>query len=165
MVTAPSRRQRLSAWVRSCLTLGLAIFLTSGLVGCNRGPREVRIDVTIGPSGLDRRELYVPANTQVAITLRNRDTAQAAAMTTPSPSGVTPPRSFTFVVVQPGALEAPRPADIVAQGPVIAPGKSVTFRFPAPTSGNYEFFCSAGGAPALPGSNSPTVLRGKFVVQ
>ena len=162
MTSAPSWRQRLSACASFCLTGCLAIFLTILFVGCNRGPREVRIDVTIGPAGLDKRELYVPANTQVAITIRNRDVAQR---TTATETTTSPPRSFNFVLVQPGAVEAPRPADILAQGPVIAPGRSVTFRFAAPTSGNYEFFCSAIGGAAPSSGTSPTVLRGKFVVQ
>lgn len=156
MVTAPSWRQLSSAAPRLRLAICLAIGWLAIGTGCNRAPREFRIDVNIDAAGLDKRELYVPANTRVAITLRNRDTSPAAT-------------ARTFYLVQPGTipegLASPKPADVFAQGPAIAAGKSATFRFAAPTSGNYEFFCTSVGGASPPGGNSPTVLRGKFVVQ
>lgn len=137
--------------------MGRAIVLLIGLLtvvaGCNRGPREVRIDLAIIAGQLNKRELYVPVNTQVALTLSNRDTQPSAG------------RSFVFVLVQPGATFAPQPADILARSPVIAPGRSATFRFAAPSSGNYEFFCSSGAVMPASSDSSQTVLRGKFVVQ
>jgi hypothetical protein len=154
MVTPPSWRQHLSAAARRCLAILLPLLLSLALplFGCNRGPREVRIDVSIASGQLDKRELYVPVNTRVAITLRNRDSGPAAT-------------ARSFVLVEPGAGPTPKPTEILAQSPVIAPGQIATFRFAAPSSGNYEFFCSAVAAKPLPSGGSPTVLRGKFVVQ
>lgn len=155
MVTAPSRRQLLSAALR----LGGGIAFGSGLAigtACNRGPRQFRIDVNVSAAGFDKRELYVPANTEVRLTLRNRDSGPQKA-------------ARSFYLVQPGTIpegaESPKPADILAQGPAIAPGQLATFRFAAPTSGNYEFFCSSVGGSGPQGSSPQTVFRGKFVVQ
>lgn len=155
MVTAPSRRQLLSAALR----LGGVIVLGSGLTigtACNRGPRQFRVDVNVSAAGFDKRELYVPVNTEVTLTFRNRDTGPAAT-------------ARSFYLVQPGTIpegaEPPKPADILAQGPAIAPGKLATFRFAAPTSGNYEFFCSSVGGTSPQGGSPQTVFRGKFVVQ
>jgi plastocyanin len=146
--------------------LALAIALGLGLtgLGCNREPREVRLDLTIGSSatgGALRYQpaaLYVPVGTRVAVTLYNR---------APAPS-----EAHNFVLVQPGSVElvaslaltatalpghVPSHEAVIASSPLLQPGEHATFRFMAPAPGAYEFLCSEPGLPPL--------LRGRFIVE
>lgn len=164
-------RACLGLWIR---TIGVALISLGGgaTVGCNRGPREVPLALTVvsapdkegGPSvaRFDRRELYVPSGTQVVLTLHN---------SIPSPVV-----AHNFVLVQPGSVDEvaaaaatlpigsnpgklPSETAVLASSPLVAPGQKVTFRFIAPPAGYYEFLCTAPGDP-------PTQrMRGKFVVQ
>ena len=140
------RRRTKELWI-----FGILLLLVSS-AHCNRGPREVRIDVVIASGQLKTREIYVPADTRVAITLRNRDDGPQK-----QPHG--------FVLVQPGAVPSPKPTDILAQGPLVDPGQNSTFRFFAPTPGNYEFLCTGPGHKPAQNGQPSTVMRGKFIVQ
>ncbi len=141
--------------------LALSTFLLA-VTACNRGPREVRLDLAVvarplggaGGSGLlqlDKRELYVDSESLVTIRFSN--------------SANNPPKSRRFLLVQPGDGETLKPRDVLARGPIVAVGQSMSFRFLAPPAGNYEFFCSdvdkAEDLTLVKGA----FLRGKFVVQ
>lgn len=151
--------------------VGLLSLGSVATAGCNQGPREVPLTLTVvsapAKEGVrrarfDRRELYVPSGTQVVLTLHNSITDPVVA--------------HNFVLVQPGSVDEvaaaaeklpignnpgklPSETAVLASSPLVAPGQKVTFRFIAPPAGYYEFLCTAPGDPA--GER----MRGKFVVQ
>jgi uncharacterized cupredoxin-like copper-binding protein len=145
--------------------------LLVGSTSCNVGPREASLELTVvrraakdghgSTIDYDKREVYVPAGSQVVLTLRNSITD--------------PILAHNFVLVQPGTVEEvaaaaaaqppgsdpgrlPGQLSVLASSPLAGPGQSVTFRFIAPPAGYYEFLCTAAG-------DAPARLRGKFVVQ
>jgi azurin len=152
---ALSTPKRVRALLFACALAG-----TLGVAACNRTPAEFKVDLaSVGEQmAYDKKEITVPAGSKVTITLKNN--ATAAVMT------------HNFVLVQQGMVDAvgaaaasvpiekgfvPSHYAIIASSPLTKPGESVTFSFPAPPTGTYEFLCTTPGHYA--------VMRGTFIVK